>query len=38
LLIILEGLAVGAEVAVSYKDFRFPAEVISHAVQGAADQ
>ena len=27
-----EGLAVETEAAVSYKGFRFPAEVISHAV------
>jgi transposase-like protein len=27
-----EGLAVETEVAVSYKGFRFPAEIISHAV------
>jgi hypothetical protein len=32
LLIIWEGLAVETEAAVSYKGFRFPAEIISHAV------
>jgi transposase-like protein len=32
-LIIWEGLAVETEATVSYKGFRFPAEIISHAVR-----